>query len=210
MFRDQIPLPAKIRESGEGYTLSGKPLDPNSAAAKPYLSRHHHPAGPKPVKKPDTPKQKKDEDDPMQGVELQQEQPKTEEVIMTEKEITVQTEKEITVQTEKEITVQTEGEKTDQEMDAITEAVETQTKELKIGDDDKKTMVSNLKEKKTTKSATPSPSNSSTYCILKYVYNARKKSNPYFIHIVQATHMTLKVERITLHLASEDNVIKCQ
>ncbi|ORY92345.1 hypothetical protein BCR43DRAFT_498203 [Syncephalastrum racemosum] len=39
MFRDQIPLPEKVRESGEGYTLSGKPLDPNSAAAKPYLGK---------------------------------------------------------------------------------------------------------------------------------------------------------------------------
>ncbi|KAK9816984.1 hypothetical protein WJX72_007805 [[Myrmecia] bisecta] len=29
-------LPAKVAESGEGYTLSGKPLDPNSAAAKAY------------------------------------------------------------------------------------------------------------------------------------------------------------------------------
>ncbi|OUM59139.1 hypothetical protein PIROE2DRAFT_63959 [Piromyces sp. E2] len=27
-----------VRESGEGYTLSGKPLDPNSASAKPYLA----------------------------------------------------------------------------------------------------------------------------------------------------------------------------
>ena len=30
------PLPRKVAESGEGYTLSGKPLDPNSAAAKQY------------------------------------------------------------------------------------------------------------------------------------------------------------------------------
>ncbi|KAJ2830522.1 hypothetical protein IWW50_000223 [Coemansia erecta] len=37
LFRDGIPLPAKVRESGEGYTLSGRPLDPNSAAARPYL-----------------------------------------------------------------------------------------------------------------------------------------------------------------------------
>lgn len=29
-------MPAKVRESGEGYTLSGKPLDPNSAAARAY------------------------------------------------------------------------------------------------------------------------------------------------------------------------------
>ncbi|PIA19204.1 hypothetical protein COEREDRAFT_79164 [Coemansia reversa NRRL 1564] len=37
LFRDKVPLPAKVRESGEGYTLSGRPLDPNSAAARPYL-----------------------------------------------------------------------------------------------------------------------------------------------------------------------------
>ena len=30
------PLPKKVAESGEGYTLSGKPLDPNSAAARQY------------------------------------------------------------------------------------------------------------------------------------------------------------------------------
>ncbi|QDZ21120.1 histone H2A deubiquitinase [Chloropicon primus] len=30
------PLPRKVAESGEGYTLSGKPLDPNSAAARAY------------------------------------------------------------------------------------------------------------------------------------------------------------------------------
>ncbi|KAI9484100.1 MAG: hypothetical protein EXX96DRAFT_477891 [Benjaminiella poitrasii] len=39
MYRDQVPLPAKVLESGEGYTLSGKPLDPNSSAAKPYLNQ---------------------------------------------------------------------------------------------------------------------------------------------------------------------------
>ncbi|KAJ2699585.1 hypothetical protein FB645_005268 [Coemansia sp. IMI 203386] len=37
LFRDGLPLPAKVRESGDGYTLSGRPLDPNSAAARPYL-----------------------------------------------------------------------------------------------------------------------------------------------------------------------------
>ncbi|KAJ2714686.1 hypothetical protein H4R19_001598 [Coemansia spiralis] len=37
LFRDNAPLPAKVRESGDGYTLSGRPLDPNSAAARPYL-----------------------------------------------------------------------------------------------------------------------------------------------------------------------------
>lgn len=29
-------LPAKVAESGDGYTLSGKPLDPNSSAARQY------------------------------------------------------------------------------------------------------------------------------------------------------------------------------
>ncbi|PVZ97378.1 hypothetical protein BB558_006662 [Smittium angustum] len=38
LFRDNIPLPAKVAESGTGYTLSGKPLDPNSSTAKPYLT----------------------------------------------------------------------------------------------------------------------------------------------------------------------------
>ncbi|KAG0261689.1 hypothetical protein BG011_000785 [Mortierella polycephala] len=39
LFRDNIPLPAKILESGPGYTLSGNDLDPYSAAARPYLSQ---------------------------------------------------------------------------------------------------------------------------------------------------------------------------
>ncbi|KAI8341798.1 hypothetical protein BC941DRAFT_414490 [Chlamydoabsidia padenii] len=39
LFRDNLPLPDKVKESGEGYTLSGKPLDPESAAAKSYLNR---------------------------------------------------------------------------------------------------------------------------------------------------------------------------
>ena len=30
------PLPPKVAESGDGYTLSGKPLDPTSAAALAY------------------------------------------------------------------------------------------------------------------------------------------------------------------------------
>ena len=33
------PLPKKVAETGEGYTLSGKPLDPNSAAASCTASR---------------------------------------------------------------------------------------------------------------------------------------------------------------------------
>mmetsp|Transcript_19540 Transcript_19540/g.34815 ORF Transcript_19540/g.34815 Transcript_19540/m.34815 type:complete len:623 (-) Transcript_19540:100-1968(-) len=36
MYKENVPLPAKVRESGEGYTLSGKELDPNSAAARAY------------------------------------------------------------------------------------------------------------------------------------------------------------------------------
>ncbi|KAI8097524.1 uncharacterized protein BX664DRAFT_258065 [Halteromyces radiatus] len=39
LYRDNLPLPDKVKESGEGFTLSGKPLDPDSAAAKPYLNR---------------------------------------------------------------------------------------------------------------------------------------------------------------------------
>ncbi|KAJ2363351.1 hypothetical protein H4S02_004331 [Coemansia sp. RSA 2611] len=52
LFRDQVPLPAKVRESGEGYTLSGRPLDPNSAAARPYLQHvmQLDPPAPKPPK----------------------------------------------------------------------------------------------------------------------------------------------------------------
>ncbi|KAI8835716.1 hypothetical protein BC829DRAFT_60252 [Chytridium lagenaria] len=38
LYRDGKKLPAKVLESGEGYTLSGRNLDPNSAAAKPYLA----------------------------------------------------------------------------------------------------------------------------------------------------------------------------
>jgi hypothetical protein len=33
-----------VAESGTGYTLSGKPLDPQSAAARPYLQRGGHAA----------------------------------------------------------------------------------------------------------------------------------------------------------------------
>ncbi|KAJ2804367.1 hypothetical protein H4R21_001668, partial [Coemansia helicoidea] len=51
LFRDNAPLPAKVRESGDGYTLSGRPLDPNSAAARPYL-QHVMQLDPPPVKPP--------------------------------------------------------------------------------------------------------------------------------------------------------------
>ena len=37
LYRDELPLPEKVAESGVGYTLSGKELDPDSAAARPYL-----------------------------------------------------------------------------------------------------------------------------------------------------------------------------
>ncbi|KAI8357828.1 hypothetical protein EDC96DRAFT_242901 [Choanephora cucurbitarum] len=57
MYRDNIPLPPKVRESGDGYTLSGKPLDPTSSAARPYLSRTDIPSMAK--------KQKTTNDDPM-------------------------------------------------------------------------------------------------------------------------------------------------
>ena len=36
LYQQDKPLPLKVQESGEGYTLSGKPLDPNSAAARAY------------------------------------------------------------------------------------------------------------------------------------------------------------------------------
>ncbi|KAJ2963594.1 hypothetical protein NQZ79_g1454 [Umbelopsis isabellina] len=49
LYRDNIPLPDKVKETGLGYTLSGKELDPNSAAAKPYLSRQGASAGSEPT-----------------------------------------------------------------------------------------------------------------------------------------------------------------
>ncbi|KAG0365678.1 hypothetical protein BC939DRAFT_528884 [Gamsiella multidivaricata] len=39
LFRDNIPLPPKVLETGPGYTLSGNDLDPYSSAARPYLSQ---------------------------------------------------------------------------------------------------------------------------------------------------------------------------
>lgn len=38
LFRDGLPLPAKVAESGTGFTLSGKELDVNSASARGYLN----------------------------------------------------------------------------------------------------------------------------------------------------------------------------
>ncbi|KAI9594412.1 hypothetical protein BDF19DRAFT_444731 [Syncephalis fuscata] len=40
LFRDNKQLPEKVRESGQGYTLSGLSLDPESAAARTYLARY--------------------------------------------------------------------------------------------------------------------------------------------------------------------------
>lgn len=60
MYRDNIPLPPKVRESGDGYTLSGKPLDPTSSAARPYLSR---------IDTPMAKKQKTINNDPMEDIE---------------------------------------------------------------------------------------------------------------------------------------------
>ncbi|RKP38142.1 hypothetical protein BJ085DRAFT_28983 [Dimargaris cristalligena] len=39
LYRDNLPLPLKVQESGTGYTLSGQPLDPNSASARVYLGK---------------------------------------------------------------------------------------------------------------------------------------------------------------------------
>lgn len=36
-----LPLPAKVKESGSGYTLSGKLLDPTSTSAKAYGFNPH-------------------------------------------------------------------------------------------------------------------------------------------------------------------------
>ncbi|KAJ1959310.1 hypothetical protein IWQ62_004661 [Dispira parvispora] len=46
LFRDNLPLPAKVQESGTGYTLSGLPLDPNSASARVYLGKKTQPLRP--------------------------------------------------------------------------------------------------------------------------------------------------------------------
>jgi hypothetical protein len=147
MFRDQVPLPAKVRESGEGYTLSGKPVDPNSAAAKPYLNRGGNISGPKPEVKKEVVVEEKKEDDPMEGVVQDN-----------------------NIENMKDITEKEDVRETPMEVDAITKVVETQTKELTIGDDDRNliteaapTHVTKTKEKKiSSKSATPSPSTSST------------------------------------------------
>eukprot|EP01121_Diplochlamys_sp_Union-15-3_P017784 TRINITY_DN6333_c0_g1_i1.p1 TRINITY_DN6333_c0_g1~~TRINITY_DN6333_c0_g1_i1.p1 ORF type:complete len:326 (+),score=61.58 TRINITY_DN6333_c0_g1_i1:46-1023(+) len=38
LFRENKAVPAKVAETGAGHTLSGKPLDPGSAAARKYLT----------------------------------------------------------------------------------------------------------------------------------------------------------------------------
>jgi SHAQKYF class myb-like DNA-binding protein len=37
LYKEGRPVPPKVAETGAGHTLSGKPLDPNSAAARAYL-----------------------------------------------------------------------------------------------------------------------------------------------------------------------------
>ncbi|KAI8978096.1 hypothetical protein BDB01DRAFT_800799 [Pilobolus umbonatus] len=62
LYRDDIPLPDKVKESGEGYTLSGNPLNLHSGAAKPYLSKKGISGDlPIPVKEPKEPKEPKAE-----------------------------------------------------------------------------------------------------------------------------------------------------
>ncbi len=39
LWHEKIALPEKVRETGEGYTLSGKPLDPESGAVLAYLGK---------------------------------------------------------------------------------------------------------------------------------------------------------------------------
>lgn len=145
MYRDQIPLPAKVLESGDGYTLSGKPLDPNSAAAKPYLSRGGSISGPSVAPKAASERVEKamEKNDPMEGVVAEQDDKK--------------------VQEDKSEGKQEKKEERAMEADTITKTVESQTKELSIGEGDKKkTIVEKNKKKANSKSATPSPTNSST------------------------------------------------
>ena len=39
LWKQGLPLPDKVAESGIGYTLSGAPLDPNSGAARMYAKQ---------------------------------------------------------------------------------------------------------------------------------------------------------------------------
>lgn len=187
MFRDKVPLPDKIRESGEGYTLSGKPLDPNSAAAKPYLRNG---SGPTTTKKKDVKKL----DDPMQDVQVSTDAPSNditpmevdkapldkEKVSLDKEKVSIQvdqspvqgqdtpveaqetpTQEQETPVQEQETPAQTQetpAQVQETSMEVDTKIVENQTKELVIGDDYKKTRIS----ESSVNSATPSPSNSST------------------------------------------------
>ncbi|KAI8988243.1 hypothetical protein BDF20DRAFT_854635 [Mycotypha africana] len=130
LYRDQIPLPEKVRESGEGYTLSGNPLDPNSSAAQAYLKR----GAPKTntTKKP-PPAVEKIEDkkivEPMEAMEITEN--KTEDKVIPASDETKVTDDKTAVAVNK----------------GITEGVEKQTEALKI---------SEKKEKAHTKSSTSS------------------------------------------------------
>ena len=42
LYMEGKPVPGKCKETGTGHTLSGKPLDPNSGAARGYLERHRN------------------------------------------------------------------------------------------------------------------------------------------------------------------------
>ena len=39
LWKQNVPLPARVAETGNGYTLSGAPLDPNSGAARMYAKQ---------------------------------------------------------------------------------------------------------------------------------------------------------------------------
>jgi hypothetical protein len=148
MYRDQTPLPDKVRESGDGYTLSGKPLDPNSAAAKPYLSRGGRGgsiSGPSITPKPAAvvTAEKVEKDDPMEGI--------------VEQESNKENVKEGDNEENKE-----KAEEKAMEVDTVTKIVETQTKELSIDDEDKKNIAEKITKKAGSKPATPSPTSSST------------------------------------------------
>lgn len=41
LWKNGIELPDKVKETGSGYTLSGKPLDPMSGAARMYAKQHY-------------------------------------------------------------------------------------------------------------------------------------------------------------------------
>eukprot|EP01084_Bolivina_argentea_P074821 135699_1 len=41
LWRDNIPLPSKVKETGNGYTLNGSPLDPNSPIVQSILRKNN-------------------------------------------------------------------------------------------------------------------------------------------------------------------------